>query len=202
MKKILFAVSLVVLCAVWACAAEKSVQLDDFEGVVSGGAEGTVDFGAGNGSALTVTATTEQAHGGKQSLKVDYDAISGGYMYVAKGTKLDAKKADWKVKPEDIDWGSFNAISVWVYGTDSKATVALDVKDTGGEIWRSTFTDDFKGWKQVVTLFSGFSPRDDWQPDSADKNGTLDFPIRSYQFEPLTPGKGTLYFDDVEVIKQ
>lgn len=202
MKKILFAISLVVLFAAWACAAEKSVVLDDFEGVVSGGAEGTVDFGAGNGSAVEVTATTEQTHGGKQSLKVAYDAISGGYIYVAKGAKLDAKKADWKVKPGEIDWATFNALSVWVYGTDSKASVALDVKDNGGEIWRSSFVDDFKGWKQIAVLFSELKARDDWQPDNADKNGTLDFPLSSYQFEPLTPGKGVLYFDDVEVVQK
>ncbi|HNX81015.1 MAG TPA: carbohydrate binding domain-containing protein [Candidatus Omnitrophota bacterium] len=202
MKKLLFAFSLVVVCAAWAFAAEKSVQLDDFEGVISGGAEGTVDFGAGNGSAVEVTATPEQAHGGKQSLKVVYDAVSGGYMYIAKGTKLDAKKADWKVKPEDVNWKEFNAISVWVFGADSKETVAIDVKDNGGEIWRSTFVDDFKGWKQIAILFNEFKARDDWQPDSADKNGTLDFPVRSYQFEPLTPGKGVLYFDDVEIIQK
>jgi hypothetical protein len=44
--------------------------------------------------------------------------------------------------------------------------------------------------------------RDDWQPDGADKNGQIDFPIKVCQFEPLPGSKGTLYFDTVELVKK
>ena len=35
-----------------------------------------------------------------------------------------------------------------------------------------------------------------------DKNGTIDFPIKVIQFEPLPGSKGTLYFDTVELVKK
>ncbi|MCX5714920.1 MAG: hypothetical protein NT033_09035, partial [Candidatus Omnitrophica bacterium] len=122
-----------------------------------------------------------------------------GYMYIAKGFGLDAKNATWQVKPQDIDWKKYNAISFYMYGQDSKTKVAIDIKDNGNEIWRFMVTDDFKGWKKTVVPFKDFFVRGDWQPDNADKNAALDFPLKSYQFEPLPPAKGTLYFDDVEL---
>jgi hypothetical protein len=86
-----------------------------------------------------------------------------------------------------------------MYGNDSKTRVAVDLKDSGNEMWRIIVTDDFKGWKQVVCPLKDFFARSDWQPDNADKNGAIDFPLKSYQFEPLAVAKGTLYFDDVEL---
>ena len=60
--------------------------------------------------------------------------------------------------------------TVYVYGTDSKAKIAFDIKDNGAEIWRFITEDDFKGWKRVVCNFKKFLVRDDWQPENADKN--------------------------------
>ncbi|MCK9603204.1 MAG: hypothetical protein M0R66_02320 [Candidatus Omnitrophica bacterium] len=183
-------------------AADGLLVIDDYEVVISGGPEGTVDFGAGNGSFVDVTAGIDIVHGGKQSLKVDYDAVSGGYIYVARGFDLDAKNAGWLVKGGDIDWNKYNAIAFYMYGSDSKAKIAFDMKDNGGEILRYAFEDNFTGWKQIVCPFKDFMARDDWQPQNAEKNGLIDYPIKSYQFEPLPPAKGTLYFDDCELIKQ
>lgn len=118
------------------------------------------------------------------------------------GFHLDAKNTAWLAKPEDIKWHEFNAISFYVYGADSKAQVAFDIKDNGSEIWRCTFEDNFKGWKQVIFPFEQFVARDDWQPDAADKNGLLDFPLQSFQFEPRPEAKGSLYFDTVELLKK
>jgi len=201
MKKILVTLAAVLFIAGIALAEDKALVIDDFEGAISGGPEGTVDFGAGNGSSLQVTASSEQAHSGKQSLKATFDAVSGGYMYIARGVGLDAKNAQWMVKNEDIKWGDYKTISFWMYGSGSKEQIALDVKDNGGEIWRFITTDDTKGWKQIICPFKEFFARSDWQPDSADKNGTLDFPIKSYQLEPLPVAKGVLYFDDVTLVK-
>jgi len=183
-------------------AQGKPLLLNDFEGLVSGGPEGTVDFGAGNGSAVEVTAANDIIHSGKQSLKVKFDAVSGGYIYVAKGFGLDAKNAAWMVKPEAINWKDYNALTFYMYGSDSRARIAIDVKDNGNELWRYIFDDNFKGWKQIVCPFSQFFARGDWQPNNSDKNANMDFPLKSYQFEPLPIAQGALYFDDVELIKQ
>jgi len=193
-----FVLGLVGLCF----AQEKNLVLDDFEISVSGGPQGTVDFGAGNGSNVEVTQATDIKNTGDKALKVVYDAVPGGYIYVARGTGLDAKNANWTLKPEDIKWENYSAISFYMYGTDSKAKIAFDIKDNGGEIWRFVTEDNFKGWKQIVCKFDKFMVRDDWQPENADKNGKLDFPIKIFQFEPLAGSKGTLYFDTVELVKK
>jgi hypothetical protein len=203
MKKIFFAMVLAVLSAVGIVLAEgNNLLIDDFEISISNGPEGTVDFGAGNGSSVEVTESTDIKNSGNKALKVVYDAVNGGYIYVSRGTGLDAKNANWAINPSDIKWEEYNAVSFYVYGTDSKARIAFDIKDNGGEIWRFITEDDFKGWKKVVCNFDKFLVRDDWQPENADKNGKLDFPIKIFQFEPLAESKGTLYFDTVELVKQ
>jgi hypothetical protein len=202
MKKIGFftsALSFAIAAIVF--AQSQNLLIDDFEVSISGGPEGTLDFGSGNGSSVDVTASTDIKNSGKQSIKVAFDAVSGGYMWVARGFGLDAKNTGWLVKPEDIKWNEYTAISFYMYGSDSKTKVAFDIKDSANEIWRYMTEDNFTGWKQIVCPFKEFVARDDWQPDSADKNGTLDFPIRSYQFEPRPAAKGTLYFDTVELVK-
>ena len=203
MKRMVFLVMALVLSVAGACwAAENNLLIDDFEMAVSNGPEGTVDFGSGNGSTVEVTPATEIKNTGNQSLKVTYDAVVDGYIYVARGSGLDAKNAQWTIKPADIKWEDYSALSFYFYGTDSKARIAFDVKDNGGEIWRFITDDDFKGWKKVVVSFDKFVMRDDWQPNDADKNGAIDFPIKVFQFEPLPGAKGTLYFDTVELVKE
>lgn len=193
---------LVLLIAQGCVAADGNFLLDDFEVAVSGGAEGTVDFGSGNGSAVQVSAASDIKNSGNQALKVDYQAVDGGYIYVARGSGLDAAQADWGTNPSQIKWGEYSGISFYVYGSDSKASIAFDIKDNAGEIWRFVTVDDLAGWKKVVINFDQFFPRDDWQPMDADKNGILDFPIKVFQFEPLPGTKGILYFDTVELIKK
>jgi len=184
-------------------AADGDLLVDDFEIVaVTTGPEGSVDFGAGNGSTVNVSAATDIKNTGKQSLKVDFQAGNGGYIYVARGKGLDAKNANWPIKPEDIRWQEYKGFSFYIYGTDSKAKTAFDIKDNGDELWRFVVVDDFKGWKKVVCTFDKFIVRDDWQPATADKNAKIDFPIKIFQFEPLPSSQGTLYFDTVELVKK
>lgn len=201
MRKIYLMLVLVLAFAGISFAQEVGLLIDDFEGVISGGPEGTVDFGAGNGSNVEVTVAKDFKQSGTQALKVTFDAVSGGYMWVARGFGLDVKNSAWLVKPEDIKWKDYSAIAFYIMGSDSKTDVAFDVKDNGGELWRFMATDNFKGWKQVVCKFSDFVCRSDWQPDSADKNSQLDFPLKNYQWEPRPVAKGVLYFDDVELLK-
>jgi beta-glucosidase len=205
MKKLslslIFAFLMLVSCA--HAQEAKGLLIDDFEGAITGGPEGTIDFGAGNGSSVKVTASTDIKNTGSQSIKVEYDAVSGGYIWIARGYGLDVKGAAcWLVKPEAIDWTKYKAISFYMYGQNSKGTVAVDLKDAGGEMWRYIINDDFTGWKQIVCPFDQFAARTDWQPQTANGNGVLDFPVKSFQFEPLPPSKGVLYFDTVELVNK
>src|SRR3989338_10521987 len=185
MKKLYFLILVFIFSiSVISCAEDKNLLIDDFEAVISGGEDGTVDFGAGNGSSVEVSAAADIKNSGKQSLKVSFNSVSGGYMWIARGFGLDAKNANWLVKPEDINWKDFSAFSFYVFGNDSKVKVAFDIKDNGNEMWRFMFTDDFKVWKKIAPAFSEFFVRGDWQPESADKNAALDFPLKSFQFEP------------------
>lgn len=182
-------------------AQEKSLLIDDFGGAISGGSEGTVDFGAGGGSTVEVTAASEVKQSRPQTLKVNFYAVNGGYIWVARGFGLDARNSSWLVKPENIKWKDYSSIAFYMYGSDSKTDIAFDIKDNGGELWRCMVRDNFKGWKQVVCKFSDFVPLSYWQPDNADINGELDFPLKSYQWEPRPVAKGVLYFDEVKLLK-
>lgn len=200
--RILFLILIFFLSVATFCfAQENTLLIDDFENPISGGPEGTVDYGAGGGSWVDVISDTNIKYSGKQSLKVTYEAEGGGYMWIAKGFDLDAKNADWLLKSEDIDWQRFGAISFYMYGNDSKTRIAFDIRDNGFEMWRFMFEDDFTGWKRITCPFNEFFCRSDWQPNNADKNATLDFPIKSFQFEPRPEAKGVLYFDKVELIE-
>jgi len=182
--------------------ANDALLIDNLEITVTGGPQGTVDFGSGGDSSVEVSSESSIKNQGGKSVKVEYTAVDGGYMWIARGTGLDASNAGWTPKLEDIDWDKYNAISVYIYGGNTGDSIAFDLKDAGGEMWRYIITDDFDGWKQIGLPFNQFYARSDWQPASADNNSQLDFPIKSYQFEPLAPGKGTFYFDQVEVVKE
>ena len=202
MKRIVFLVAgLFLICAVSSAADVAPVVIDDFEGPLTPGKTGTVDFGAGNDSKVQVSAAKDIKQSGEQSMKVMFDAVSGGYMWIARGSDIDAQPS-WLVKPTDIKWEDFNSIGFFMYGANSGAKIAFDIKDNTNEIWRYIVTDDFKGWKEIVCPLADFFARSDWQPATADKNGKIDFPIKSFQFEPLPEAKGTLYFDKVMVLKK
>ncbi|MDD5565406.1 MAG: carbohydrate binding domain-containing protein [Candidatus Omnitrophica bacterium] len=183
-------------------ARGSTILLDDFENMLIGGPAGTVDFGAGGGSTIEVSGARDIKYSGSQSLKIKYDAVSDGYMWVARGFGLDSKHTDWLLKPDAIGWQKVKAITFYMYGSDSKTMIAFDIKDNGNEMWRFMIEDNFKGWKQIVCPLPEFFARGDWQPDSADKNAVLDYPIKSFQFEPRPQAKGVLYFDKVELTGQ
>jgi len=172
--------------------------LDDFEGEIVAGPNGTIDAGAGNGSSVEVSGDKANKMSGEQSLKITYDAVSGGYIWVARGYGLDVKgAAKWINEPDKIDWTRYGAISLFMLGTGSGAKIAFDVKDSGNEIFRFMLTDDSNKWKPAVCPFDQFFPRGDWQPSNAVTNGTLDFPIKSFQFEPIAINKSTVNIDEV-----
>lgn len=182
------------------CAkVEQEVLLDSFEGELN---SETVDFGAADGSAIEVTAEKGYKTDGEQSLKLAYDLKPSGYMWAARGFNLDVKgAARWIVKPEEVKWKKYKALSFSMYGHKDGGMVAFDIKDAGGEIWRFLLDGKFEGWQEMSCPLAEFFARNDWQPQDADKNGTLDFPIMSFQFEPRLPGQVTYYFDEMKVIR-
>ena len=132
-------------------------------------------------------------------MKLTYQLNTGGYLWCARGSELDIKDAKWIVDPKKINWEKYNAVSFSMYGNKT-GDVAFDFKDAGGELHRFIIKDDFKGWKEIVIPFSSLKARGDWQPQSADGNKILDFPVKSCQFEPKTAGEGVLYFDCMKLV--
>ncbi len=202
MKILPFGCILIFCLTILSCTQEQDLLIDDFENPLSGGTDGTVDFGSGGSSSVEVTADTDIKYSGNQSMKIDYNAAPGGYMWVARGFDLDAKNTQWLIEPQDIDWAKYSSISFYMYGSDSKAKIAFDIKDNGNEMWRFMIEDDFKGWKRIVCPFNEFFARSDWQPNNADRNATLDFPVKSFQFEPQSEAKGTVYLDNMILMKR
>lgn len=203
MKKNAFTlgIALFFACAGMVYAQEKNtLVLDDFEGEIVSGPKGTIDAGAGNSSSVEVSADKERKHGAEQSLKIVYDAVSGGYIWVARGYGLDVKgAAQWKVTPEKVDWPKYKAVTFYMNGANSGASIAFDVKDAGKEMFRFMIKDDFTGWKKIVCPFDQFFPRGDWQPADANANAVLDFPVTSFQFEPIAINKSSFNIDDVSL---
>ncbi|MFA5275811.1 MAG: carbohydrate binding domain-containing protein [Candidatus Omnitrophota bacterium] len=182
----------------------QSLLLDDFEGVISAGPESTVNAEARGGSSVEIAASTDLKYSGHQSLKITYKAVPPNYSYVKVSAGLDYPNAHWLVEPENIEWDKFNAIALYMYGSNSKTRFTFNIIDAGHEIWHFIFEDNFIGWKQVVCPFNEFRFGDIWKVDKADKNSKLDFPISDFQIESLPNGKieeGTVYFDKVELIK-
>jgi len=201
LKRILFLVSLFCLFSIERdLFSQEGLLIDDFEGPIT---KETVDYGGGKGSSVEVFVEEDIKSSGNRSLKVIYEAVLGGYMWIARGYDLDVKGAgDWLILPEEINWKDFKGISFYVYGEDSKNRVVFDIKDSENEMHRFIFKDDFSGWKKITCDFEDFFVRADWQPENAERNFIIDFPIKSFQFEPLPEGKGTLYLDCVELIRK
>jgi len=180
-------------------APVEDLMIDSFEGDIN---KQTVDYGVSEGTTLTVSADKQYKMCQEQSLKIEYDLKPSGYMWIARGYGLDVKSAGkWLIEPQQIVWKNYNAISLQMHGANSGGVIAFDIKDAGGEVWRFLIDDDFSGWKEIICRFSGFFVRRDWQPEAAQKNEIIDFPIMSFQFEPRLPGKGTYYFDCVELVR-
>ncbi len=168
---------------------QKTFLIDGFEGPITAGQ--TIDVSASSGSFVSVSADTQEKHGGAQSLKVDFDAPAGGTIRIARGYGLDVKgAAAWSSEPEKIAWTNYAAISFYLKGTGAGGQIAFDLKDAGGKSFRFMVKDDSRDWRLVVCPFDQFSSGDD---------GTLDFPIKSFQFEPIAVSHGTFYVDDVSL---
>ncbi|MFF7357896.1 CIA30 family protein [Streptomyces filipinensis] len=67
------------------------------------------------------------------------------------------------------DWSAYQGIRFWWQGRDDGRKTAFEIKDGGAngeasELWTTSFTDDFTGWKQIEIPFTDFVYRTDYQP--------------------------------------
>ncbi|MEU7059828.1 glycoside hydrolase family 3 N-terminal domain-containing protein [Streptomyces sp. NPDC046197] len=67
------------------------------------------------------------------------------------------------------DWSAHQGIRFWWDGQNNGKKIAFEIKDGGAngeasELWTTSFTDDFTGWKQIRIPFTDFTYRTDYQP--------------------------------------
>ena len=91
MKRLMAGSVLGLWLAAAGCSSSPDMVLDSFEGPLT---IETVDYGAGGGAVLQVSAAADQKFDGEQSLRLDYDISNGGYLWAARGYKLDVAGAD------------------------------------------------------------------------------------------------------------
>ncbi|MGY3785844.1 glycoside hydrolase family 3 N-terminal domain-containing protein [Streptomyces antibioticus] len=67
------------------------------------------------------------------------------------------------------DWSAHRGIRFWWEGRSTGKKINFEIKDGGAhgeasELWTTSFTDDFTGWKRIEIPFSDFVYRTDYQP--------------------------------------
>ncbi|WP_371668979.1 CIA30 family protein [Streptomyces sp. NBC_00289] len=138
------------------------VAVDRFEGEVpfaSQPAEGLFTWGSDSDDppALALTARDDAPEGAKV-LSGTYDISGyGGFTH------------DYAADRPAHDWSAHKGIRFWWDGRGSGRKIAFEIKDGGAhgeasELWTTSFTDDFTGWKQVEIPFADFTYRTDYQP--------------------------------------
>lgn len=145
-----------------------------------------IDVYAGPASKISAGISSEQVKNGKYAAKVEHDT------------------RDWSgaviVPPvEKRDWTGMKTFRMWVYGSNSKSRLNIDIPDAKKEFFRYSYVDDFEGWKELVIPLSEFKSRTDWQPSDASINKKMDFPIYELHFCTSGFGKGVHYFDDIVI---
>jgi hypothetical protein len=147
-------------------ASRTAVLVQDFEKSSLQPTVWVVNIPNGNAS---VQLSTDEAHDGKQSLKLHYHFLgAGGFQYLGIPNKVKLLAPVHKLR-------------YWLKGDNSKCSFGLQVTDARGEThqYRSLSSGtgqggviDFTGWKEIV--FDLDSPHETW---GGDKNGKLDQPI-------------------------
>ncbi|MEU8031972.1 CIA30 family protein [Streptomyces sp. NPDC049099] len=173
------------------------VPVDRFEGEVpfaSQPADGIFTWGsdADDPPALHLTDRADAPEGAKV-LTGTYDISGyGGFTH------------DFAADRPAHDWSPYQGIRFWWDGHGNGRKIAFEIKDGGAngeasELWTTSFTDDFTGWKRIEIPFTDFQYRTDYQPV-----GGIDHVLgltRMWGYAvTLPPGtKGDFAMDDVEV---
>ncbi|GHK04601.1 hypothetical protein SY2F82_63980 [Streptomyces sp. Y2F8-2] len=142
--------------------APTPVPVDRFEGEVPFAqqpAEGIFTWGGDSDDPPTLQlADRADAPEGAKVLTGGYDISGyGGFTH------------DFAADRPAHDWSSHKGIRFWWDGQDNGKKIAFEIKDGGAngeasELWTTSFTDDFTGWKQIEIPFTDFTYRTDYQP--------------------------------------
>ncbi|MFE1338369.1 CIA30 family protein [Streptomyces sp. NPDC058733] len=150
----------------WASAhaadAPAPVPVDRFEGEVPFAgqpAEGIFTWGgdADDPPTLSLAARADAPEGAKV-LTGTYDISGyGGFTH------------DYAANEPPHDWSAHRGIRLWWEGHGTGRKITFEIKDGGAhgeasELWTTSFTDDFTGWKQIELPFTDFVYRTDYQP--------------------------------------
>ncbi|WP_405882702.1 glycoside hydrolase family 3 C-terminal domain-containing protein [Streptomyces sp. NBC_01384] len=138
------------------------VPVDRFEGEVpfaNPPADGLFTWGsdADDPPALALTTRTDAPEGTKV-LTGSYDISGyGGFTH------------DFAFDRPAHDWSAHKGIRFWWDGQNNAKKVSFEIKDGGAngeasELWTTSFTDDWTGWKQIEIPFTDFTYRTDYQP--------------------------------------
>ncbi|MGW0208065.1 glycoside hydrolase family 3 protein [Streptomyces sp. NPDC003233] len=173
------------------------VPVDRFEGEVpfaAQPADGIFTWGsdADDPPTLHLTDRTDAPEGAKV-LTGTYDISGyGGFTH------------DFAADRPAHDWSAHQGIRFWWEGRDNGRKIAFEIKDGGtngeaSELWTTSFTDDFTGWKQIEIPFTDFQYRTDYQPV-----GGIDHVLgltRMWGYAVTLPAgtKGDFAMDDVEL---
>ncbi|MFD0308232.1 glycoside hydrolase family 3 N-terminal domain-containing protein [Streptomyces sp. NPDC127119] len=138
------------------------VPVDNFEGEIpfaNPPAEGIFTWGSDADDPPTLElAARADAPQGDKVLAGTYDISGyGGFTH------------DFAFAEPAHDWSASKGIRFWWDGRNNGKKVNFELKDGGAngeasELWTTSFTDDFTGWRQVEIPFTDFVYRTDYQP--------------------------------------
>jgi len=138
------------------------VPVDSFEGEIpfaNPPAEGIFTWGSDTDDPPTLElAARDDAPQGGKVLSGAYDISGyGGFTH------------DFAFDRPAHDWSAHRGIRFWWDGRNNGKKINFELKDGGAngeasELWTTSFTDDFTGWKQVEIPFTDFAYRTDYQP--------------------------------------
>ncbi|MFJ3638307.1 glycoside hydrolase family 3 protein [Streptomyces sp. NPDC090108] len=102
------------------------------------------------------------------------------------------------------DWSAHRGIRFWWEGRNTGKKIAFEIKDGGAngeasELWTTSFTDDFTGWKQVEIPFGDFTYRTDYQPVGGIDHVLGLTAMWGYALTLPTGVQGSFAMDDVEL---
>ncbi|WP_326720473.1 glycoside hydrolase family 3 C-terminal domain-containing protein [Streptomyces sp. NBC_00243] len=173
------------------------VPVDAFEGEVpfaNPPAEGLFSWGgdADDLPQLALTARADAPEGAKV-LTGTYDISGyGGFTH------------DFAFAQPAHDWSAHKGIRFWWDGQNNGKTIPFELKDGGAngeasELWRTSFTDDFTGWKQIEIPFTDFAYRTDYQPVGGIDQILGLTEMWGYAIQLPVGIKGQFAIDDVEL---
>ncbi|MEU0008558.1 glycoside hydrolase family 3 N-terminal domain-containing protein [Streptomyces sp. NPDC006314] len=151
----------------WAATARAAddpapVPVDRFEGEVpfaSQPAEGIFTWGgdADDPPTLRLAGGADAPEGGH--------VLAGGYDISGYGGLTH----DFAATAPAHDWSAHQGIRLWWEGRNNGKKITFEIKDGGAhgeasELWTTSFTDDFTGWKRIELPFTDFAYRTDYQP--------------------------------------